>query len=98
QRQLHGIPAVGRVQEGLPAAPREVARADGPVPVEVRCESGPQDTGRLQDVLWSNAHEAIHPAPASTLISTSSLSRSHVPSWEPPLTASASGVPRDRDG
>ena len=45
RRQLHRIPAVGRMQEGLPAAPREVTRADGPVPVEVRCESGPQDTG-----------------------------------------------------
>src|SRR5262249_3051973 len=92
RRELHGIPAISRVQEGLPATPREVARADGPVTVEVRCERSPQDAGRLQNMLGSDAPAASRTAPASTPLSTSSPSRYHVPSLEPSISAPASGV------
>src|SRR5262249_46284048 len=88
RRELHGIPAVSRVQEGLTATPREVARADGPVTVEVRGERSPQDAGRLQDVLRSDA-------PAATPLSTSSPSRYHVLSLAPSMLAPASGVTLD---
>src|SRR5262249_55311133 len=74
---------------------REVARADGPVTVEVRCERRPQDADRLQDVLGSDAPEASRTAPASRPISTSSPSRYHVPSLEPSMSASASGMTLD---